>query len=98
MAAPFAAAMMACGAADDPQDAQTVDEVPRPMGIATFEESPADHPPPAAAADPDDGLAPYPAWDGVDLDCRDVPRPVRVTGRDPHRLDRDGDGVGCEPW
>lgn len=68
------------------------------MGIASFEESSADPPPPAAASDPDDGLAPYPAWDGVDLDCRDVGRPVRVTGRDPHRLDRDNDGVGCEAW
>ncbi|HEX8393979.1 MAG TPA: hypothetical protein VF665_16670 [Longimicrobium sp.] len=44
----------------------------------------------------DDGLAPYPAWNGYDLDCDDVNGPVRVDGPDPHRLDGDGDGVGCE--
>jgi endonuclease YncB( thermonuclease family) len=35
-----------------------------------------------------------------DLDCADIRRlgldPVRVTGSDPHRLDGDGDGFGCE--
>lgn len=32
-----------------------------------------------------------------DLDCRDVPhRRFRVLPPDPHRLDRDRDGVGCE--
>lgn len=35
-----------------------------------------------------------------DLDCADVramgKAPVRVTGSDPYRLDRDGDGIGCE--
>lgn len=34
-----------------------------------------------------------------DLDCADIPdakKPVHVTGRDPYRLDADGDGVGCE--
>jgi hypothetical protein len=40
----------------------------------------------------------YPAWNGVDLDCPDVGRRVRVTGSDPHRLDRDGDGWGCEKY
>ncbi|MBB4636184.1 excalibur calcium-binding domain-containing protein [Longimicrobium terrae] len=44
----------------------------------------------------DNGLAPYPAWNGYDLDCSDMDRPVRVDGPDPHRLDRDNDGVGCE--
>jgi micrococcal nuclease len=48
-------------------------------------------PPPA-----DEGLGEYPAWNGYDLDCPDVGHSVRVPGRDPHRLDRDGDGVGCE--
>jgi hypothetical protein len=44
-----------------------------------------------------DGLAPYPAWNGVDLNCPDVGHPVRVIdGYDPHGLDRDGDGIGCE--
>jgi micrococcal nuclease len=35
-----------------------------------------------------------------DLDCDDIRKmgaaPVRVTGADPHRLDGDGDGWGCE--
>ena len=32
-----------------------------------------------------------------DLDCGEVPyRNIRVVGNDPHRFDRDGDGVGCE--
>jgi hypothetical protein len=35
----------------------------------------------------------------ADLNCDDLSpdrRPVRVTGRDPYRLDRDGDGIACE--
>lgn len=32
----------------------------------------------------------------VDLDCSDFSGPVRVEPGDPHRLDRDGDGIGCE--
>lgn len=32
-----------------------------------------------------------------DLDCGDVPfRDFEVVGRDPHHLDTDGDGIGCE--
>jgi hypothetical protein len=31
-----------------------------------------------------------------DLDCADVGKNVKVTGDDPHGLDRDGDGIGCE--
>ena len=31
-----------------------------------------------------------------DLDCSDVDGPIRVTGSDPHDLDGDGDGWGCE--
>ena len=40
----------------------------------------------------------YPAYDGYDLDCSDIGHPVEVDGADPHGLDRDGDGVGCETW
>lgn len=37
-------------------------------------------------------VAPYPP----DVDCADVSGSVRVVGSDPHRLDGNGDGVGCE--
>lgn len=33
---------------------------------------------------------------GPDLDCPDIGHPVVVKGSDPYRLDRDGNGVGCE--
>ena len=32
----------------------------------------------------------------ADLDCGDIGHPVTVTGSDPYRLDRDGDGIGCD--
>ncbi len=37
-------------------------------------------------------IPPYPP----DLDCGDVNGPIYVTGSDPHGLDAEGDGVGCE--
>jgi endonuclease YncB( thermonuclease family) len=44
---------------------------------------------PASAAEP---------WNqpGPDLDCSDIGHPVVITGPDYHRLDRDGDGIGCD--
>ncbi|HZK04654.1 MAG TPA: hypothetical protein VFC82_02270 [Actinomycetaceae bacterium] len=35
---------------------------------------------------------------GPDLDCSDIRQMVRITGPDYHRLDRDGDGWGCESY
>lgn len=32
----------------------------------------------------------------ADLDCGEIGHPVTVTGSDPYRLDRDGDGIGCD--
>lgn len=32
----------------------------------------------------------------ADLDCGEIGHPVTVTGNDPYRLDRDGDGIGCD--
>ncbi|WP_219884641.1 excalibur calcium-binding domain-containing protein [Merismopedia glauca] len=33
----------------------------------------------------------------ADLDCKDIPyRNFRVVGSNPHRFDRNGDGIGCE--
>lgn len=44
---------------------------------------------PASSAEP---------WNqpGPDLDCSDIGHPVVITGPDYHRLDRDGDGIGCD--
>jgi micrococcal nuclease len=61
---------------------------------------PATPPPPNGKCDPNYSggcVPPYPP----DLDCADLEAlglsvPVRVVGGDPHRLDGDGDGDGCE--
>ncbi|GGM17204.1 excalibur calcium-binding domain-containing protein [Promicromonospora citrea] len=34
--------------------------------------------------------------DNPDLDCKDIRKTVRITGKDYHRLDGDHDGWGCE--
>jgi micrococcal nuclease len=39
---------------------------------------------------------PPPDLDCSDLRAKGLPLPVRVVGVDPHRLDGDGDGYGCE--
>jgi micrococcal nuclease len=61
---------------------------------------PTSTPPPSGKCDPNYAggcVPPYPP----DLDCADlralgIPLPVRVVGSDPHRLDGDHDGLGCE--
>lgn len=35
---------------------------------------------------------------GGDLDCDDISGTTLIQDSDPHGLDRDGDGVGCEPY
>ena len=56
-------------------------------------------PPPSGKCDPNysGGCVPPPP---PDLDCADIRAlgiaPVRSIGSDPHRLDGDGDGIGCE--
>ncbi|MFJ6519078.1 thermonuclease family protein [Streptomyces filamentosus] len=42
------------------------------------------------------GLPPGPPAGVPDVDCSDLPGPVWVGSDDPHRLDRDGDGIGCD--
>ena len=37
-----------------------------------------------------------PDLDCADIRARGIPTPVRVVGSDPHRLDGDADGLGCE--
>lgn len=84
-----------------PTEPDTVSFEPMELGLP-----PAGTPAPAAHmglanAEPQDdegGPYAYPAWKGYDLDCADVGRTVRVTGGDPHRLDRDRDGWGCESY
>lgn len=43
-------------------------------------------------------LEAYPDYSGYDLNCADVGHQVRVPGSDPHRLDGDRDGIGCESY
>lgn len=44
------------------------------------------------------GAGAYPDYDGRDLDCSDVGHEVQVPSGDPHGLDGDRDGIGCEGW
>lgn len=54
-------------------------------------------PPKAKAPDKDCMVGYSPCLPIVaDLDCGEIGHPVRVTGSDPYRLDRDGDGTGCD--
>jgi endonuclease YncB( thermonuclease family) len=57
--------------------------------------------PPSGGCDPNYAGACVPRYP-PDVDCGDLRSlglalPVRVVGSDPHRLDGDGDGLGCEP-
>lgn len=62
--------------------------------------APAPQPAPERVPEPESGCEPgydpcvptYPP----DVNCSDVNGPITVTGSDPHRLDGDDDGVGCE--
>lgn len=47
-------------------------------------------------ADVPPGLPPGPPAGIPDVDCADLSGPVWVGPTDPHRLDRDGDGIGCD--
>jgi micrococcal nuclease len=50
--------------------------------------SPSNARPPGLPAGPPAGIP--------DVDCSDLSGPVWVGSSDPHRLDRDGDGIGCD--
>jgi hypothetical protein len=52
--------------------------------------------PPAPDTDRPPGLPNGPPAGVADVDCADLPGPVWVGSEDPHRLDRDGDGIGCD--
>lgn len=79
----------ACGAAAENDPAHI-------LAIAEPEPEPA----PAPAGLADVPAAPTEPWNlpGPDLDCKDIGHRVTITGPDYHRLDADGDGVGCESW
>ena len=52
----------------------------------------------AAAVEPEPAaLEPW-NMPGPDLDCADIGKKVWISGIDYHRLDRDGDGWGCESY
>lgn len=72
----------ACG--ETPRSTETPEPTDTPEPADTPEPGPSDEP-----SSP--GL---PAGDG-DLDCSDLDGPTPVGPDDPHRLDRDGDGIGC---
>jgi endonuclease YncB( thermonuclease family) len=55
---------------------------------------PPDSPVPDTSARPE--LPDGPPAGAPDVDCSDLSGPVWVGADDPHRLDRDGDGIGCE--
>jgi hypothetical protein len=40
----------------------------------------------------------YPGYAGGDVDCPDPGYSVLVDGSDPHGLDRDNDGIGCDSY
>ena len=67
--------------------------------VETGQSGPATNLPPSGKCDPNysGGCVPPPP---PDLDCADIRAmgiaPVRVVGSDPHRLDGDHDGLGCE--
>ncbi|GAB2757724.1 hypothetical protein GCM10027072_64860 [Streptomyces bullii] len=71
-------------------------ETPPQTPAAPGPADPAAPDPADSAASPDAGLPDGPPAGVPDVDCSDLPGPVRVGPDDPHRLDRDGDGIGCD--
>jgi micrococcal nuclease len=57
---------------------------------------PPPEPEPEPASDCEPGYDPCVPTYPPDLDCSDVDGPIRVTGSDPHGLDGNDDGTGCE--
>ncbi|WP_244316387.1 excalibur calcium-binding domain-containing protein, partial [Streptomyces albidochromogenes] len=51
---------------------------------------------PPTPDEPESTYPPGPSAGEPDVDCPDLPGPVWVGLSDPHNLDRDGDGIGCE--
>jgi micrococcal nuclease len=72
-------------------------EAGRGLWSACGDPAPPASSPPGAACDPNYAGACVPPFP-PDADCADVGARVQVTGADPHGLDADGDGVGCESY
>lgn len=87
-----------CDANLDPVNALTTNyKVTTPP----VETTPVTPPPATSKCDPGyAGCVPLGPPNGPDLDCADIKRlglaPVKVIGVDSHKLDRDGDGIGCD--
>lgn len=83
--------------ADDAVTHRCADENPARTGVAAVPE-------PAVAVPAPLVEVPAPAstdlWNlpGPDLDCKDIGKKVHVDPPDYHRLDKDGDGWGCESY
>jgi endonuclease YncB( thermonuclease family) len=83
----------------DPYDAVATGQSGPPAQPTPSSPPPPPTPPPSTSCDPnyDGGCVPP---SPPDLDCADIRAlgiaPVRVVGADPHRLDGDRDGWGCE--
>lgn len=76
------------------------DEPDRPDIDAPKPDTPSPEPrrpdPPPKPPKPEPPSEPVGPPAGPDLDCSDLPGPTPVGPDDPHRLDADGDGVGCD--
>lgn len=100
--APTAAAPISTIAVTSSTAAPTTTPAPTTTTAAPTTTAP---PPPPTAVAPRRAVAPastcHPSYDPClpitdDLDCGDIGQTVRVLGADDYRLDRDGDGLGCE--
>jgi len=96
-----------CAGEHRPADAAQSSPQPNPAAVPQPAPSPAPprtEPSPAPAEQPATGINCDPAYPNVcipppppDLDCGDIPyHNIRVLPPDPHRFDRDKDGIGCE--
>jgi micrococcal nuclease len=80
----------ACPAFGEPAQQTTTAQAPAPAPPHVPDPIPAPSPPPSVQSGfPNQQMGP-------DTDCSDYPGPVVVAPGDPHRLDNDGDGIGCD--
>ncbi|MEV0603093.1 thermonuclease family protein [Streptomyces sp. NPDC050315] len=81
--------------ASDPADTPT--DLPTDEFADIPTDEPADVPTDTPETEPSQDTSPAePPAGGPDVDCSDLSGPTPVGPDDPYRLDRDGDGVGCD--